>query len=187
MLEASNLKPGIFIKKDNDIFKVLEAEIKTGQARFSSHVYAKLQNVRTGKPIDIKLVPEEKIEDISLEILSLEYLYSDGENYCFMNPQTYEQFEVPSHMIGNFKKFLKEGLSLKFEIYEGLPVNIIIPETVELKVINTGTGLRGNIDATYKSALLENNIEIMVPQFIKVDDIIKISTTTAQYIERVHK
>ncbi|MCM8759935.1 MAG: hypothetical protein NC906_09230, partial [Candidatus Omnitrophica bacterium] len=155
MLEAANLKQGIFIKKDNDIFRVIETEIKTGQARFSSHVHARLQNVRTGKIMDIKLAPEEKLEDISVEIITLEYLYSEGENFCFMNPQTYEQFEVPSHMIGNFKKFLKEGTSLKFELYEGMPVNVIIPETIELKVVSTGTGLKGDADATYKSAVLE--------------------------------
>lgn len=187
MIEGSNLKPGLFIKKDNDIFKVLDVEIRTGQARFSSHVHLKLQNVKTGKTVELKVTPEEKFEDIPLEISTLEFLYSDGRNFCFMNPQTFEQYEIPEHMIGDFKEFLKEGTILKFELYNGMPINAIIPETIELKVISTGSGIKGDADATYKSAVLENNMEVMVPQFIKAGDTIKISTVTRQYVERVHK
>ncbi|MCM8764696.1 MAG: translation elongation factor P, partial [Candidatus Omnitrophica bacterium] len=111
----------------------------------------------------------------------------DGENFCFMNPQSYEQVEIPSHMIGNFKEFLKDGTTLKFEFYEGEPVGVIKPETIELKVISTGSGIKGETDATYKSAILENNMEILVPQFIRLGDIVRVSTTTKQYVERVHK
>ncbi|MGC9066476.1 MAG: elongation factor P [Candidatus Ratteibacteria bacterium] len=187
MIEAANLKAGTFIKKEKDIFKVLETEIKAGPARFSSHVYVKLLNVKTGKIIETKMTPEEKLEDLALEIVVLEYLYNDGNNFCFMNPQTYEQFEIPGHMLENFKEFLKEGMTLKFEIYEGVPINVIIPEIVELKVVSTGSGVKGESDATYKNAILENNMEILVPHFIKDGDIIKVSTSTKHYVERVHK
>jgi len=186
MIEASNLKAGSFIKKDNEIFRVFEVETRAGQVRFSSHVHAKLQNVKTGKILEMKLVLEEKLEDISLDIVALEYLYSEGENFCFMNPQTYEQFEIPGYMLGGFREFLKEGLSLKFEFCGGIPIGVIIPETIELKVISTGSGIKGETDATYKSAVLENSIEVMVPQFIKPGDVIRVSTSTKHYVERVH-
>jgi len=187
MIEAANVKPGMFIKKGEEILKVIETEVKAGPARFSSHVHLKLQNVKTGKTVDMKLSPEEKIEDLSLEIVVLEYLYSEGDNFCFMNPQTYEQFEIPGYMIGNFKDFLKEGTALKFEIYQNMPISVIIPETVELKVISTGSGVKSDTDAPYKNAVLENNMEVLVPNFIKPGDIVKISTSTRHYVERVHK
>ncbi|MCM8764646.1 MAG: elongation factor P [Candidatus Omnitrophica bacterium] len=187
MIEASNLKAGVFIKKNNDVFKVVEAETRASPARFSSYVHVKLQNVKTGKTLEMKFVPEEKIEDISIDIFVLEYLYADGDNFCFMNPQSYEQVEIPGHMLGNFREFLKEGAMLKFEFYNGVPVGVIKPETIELKVISTGSGVKGDTDATYKSAILENNMEIMVPQFIKPGDIVKVSTITRHYAGRVHK
>lgn len=187
MIEASNLKSGIFIKKDNDIFKVLEIEIKAGPARFSNFVHVRLQNVKTNKTIEMKFAPEVKVEDISLDVCVLEYLYQMGETYCFMNPETYEQFEIPGYMLESFKEFLKEGTTLKFEICDGVPIGVLIPETVELKVLSTGSGVKGESDATYKNAVLENNMEIMVPQFIKPGDIIKVSVSTKHYVERVHK
>ncbi len=187
MIDASSIKTGSFIKKDNEIFQVIEIETKAGPARFSNYVHIKIQNIKTGKSVDIKLSPEEKLEDLILEQISLEYLYSDKENFCFMNPQTYKQFEIPGRMIGNFKDFLKEGTRLKFEIYEGTPVNVIIPEIVELNVISTGSGVKGETDATYKNAVLENGMEILVPHFIKAGDTIRVSTSTRHYVERVHK
>ncbi|MCM8825570.1 MAG: elongation factor P [Candidatus Omnitrophica bacterium] len=187
MIEASDLRTGAFIKKNNEVFRVVEVETKAGPARFSSHVYVKLQNVKTGKTLEMKLTPEEKMEDVSIDILPLEYLYADGENFCFMNPQSYEQVEIPGYMLEDFREFLREGTSLKFEFYEGTPVGVLKPETVELKVISTGSGIRGETDTTYKSAILENNMEILVPQFIKPGDTVKVSTKTKQYVERIHK
>jgi len=187
MIEAANLKAGTFMKKEEEIFKVLEIEIKAGPARFSSHVHIKLLNVKTGKIVEMKTPPEEKLEDLAIEIALLEYLYQDEDNFCFMNPQTYEQFEIPGHMFEHFKEFLKEGTALKFEIYQGTPISVIIPETVELKVVSAGGGVKGETDATYKNAILENNMEILVPHFIKEGDVIKVSTSTKRYMERVHK
>ncbi len=188
MVEAGNLKAGTYIKKDDGIFKVLEVETRTGQARFSSHVHIKLQNVATGKIHEMKLTPEEKFEDISIEMAEAEFLYQDGDMFTFMNPSTFEQFEIPGYMLGNFKDFIKEGVKVKCDFYSGQIVGVVIPETVELKVISTGSGIKGDADATYKNAILENNMEIMVPQFIKPGDIIKVSVSTRHYVERVqHK
>lgn len=187
MIDASSIKIGSFIKKDNEILQVVEIETKTGPAKFSNYIHIKLQNIKTGKTFEMKLSPEEKLEDLALEQIFLEYLYFEGENFCFINPQTYEQFEIPGRMIKSFKDFLKEGTRLKFEIYKGIPINVIIPETVELNVVSTGSGVKGETDATYKSAVLENGMEILVPHFIKAGDAIKVSTSTKHYVERVHK
>ncbi len=185
MILAQELREGDVIKLEGELFKVIEAECKAGTAKFGSLVHAKLQNLKTHTLTERRFNPDTKLEDCHLESELMDYLYSDAENFYFLHPTTYEQYPIPSSMIGNFKEFLREGMKLRVEFYEGDPVNVIIPKTVDLKVVATGSGIKGDTDAAYKSAQLENQMEIMVPQFIKVGDIIRVATDTKRYIERV--
>lgn len=187
MLSASELKEGMIIKREGKLYKVIESETKARTAQFSSYTHLKLQDIRTGHIYDLRLSPEDKVENIEIEEIEMEYSYSDGENFYFIHPDTFEIIEMPSHTIGDFKKFIKEGVKLKIQIYEGNPISVVIPEYVDLKVLNTGEGIKGGTDSTWKSAILENNMEILVPQFIKEGDIVRVSTKTGQYLERVHK
>ena len=187
MVSASEIKVGQIIRREGQLWKVVEAETKSRTAQFSSHTYLKLHNLKTGHTLELRVAPEEKFEDVEVEQIEMDYLYTDGKSFYFMHPETYEQFELPSHMIGEFKDFLREGMKLKIEMFEGSPIGAVIPESVELKVITTGSGIRGDSDATWKSATLENGMEILVPQFIKEGDIVKVSTKTKEYIERIHK
>ena len=187
MVSASDLKEGIIIRRGEELFKVVEAETKAGTAQFSSHVFLKLKNLQTSHVIELRVDPEEKFEDVEVDEVEMEYLYTDGENFYFMHPETFEQYELPSHMIGDFSEFLKEGTKIKVEMFEGRPISVVIPEFVELKVERTGTGVKGGTDNTWKSATLENGMEILVPQFIKEGDIVKVSTKTKEYVERVNK
>ncbi|RKY32152.1 MAG: elongation factor P [Candidatus Omnitrophota bacterium] len=187
MVSASEIRVGQIIKLKGALWKVIEAEVKARTAQFSSHTYIKLQNLKTFHTMELRVSPEEKFEDVEVEQIEMDYLYTDGKNFYFMHPETYEQFEIPSSMIGEFKDFLKEGMKVKIEVYEGNPIGVVIPESVELKVVSTGSGIRGDSDATWKSATLENGMEILVPQFIKEGDIVKVSPRTKEYIERVSK
>lgn len=187
MIVASELKPGVIIKREEKLFKVIEAETKARTAQFSSYTHLKLQDLKTGHILDIRVSPDEKIQDVEVQEIEMEYSYTDGENFYFIHPETFEQIELPSHVIGNFKKFMKEGVKLIVQIYEGQPISLLIPESVELKVVSTGERVKGGTDNTWKEAVLENGMKILVPQFIKEGDIIKVSTKTSQYIERVHK
>ncbi|MCM8772793.1 MAG: elongation factor P [Candidatus Omnitrophica bacterium] len=187
MVPASELKEGMIIKREEKLYKVMEVETKARTAQFSSYTHLKLQDLKTGHIYDIRVSPDEKIENVDIEEIEMEYSYSDGENFYFIHPDTFEIIELPSYTIGDFKKFMKEGIKLKIQIYEGNPISVLIPEYVELKVITTGEGLKGGTDNTWKSATLENGMEILVPQFIKEGDIIRVSTKTGEYLERVHK
>lgn len=187
MVPASELKHGVIIKREGKLYKVIEAETKARTAQFASYTHLKLQDLKTGHIIDIRVSPDEKIEDVEVEEVQMEYSYTDGENFYFIHPETFEQIELPSHAIGDFKKFMKEGVKLTIQIYEGQPISVVIPESVELKVISTGEGVKGGTDNTWKEALLENDMKILVPQFIKEGDIVRVSTKTGEYIERVHK
>ncbi|MCM8785487.1 MAG: elongation factor P [Candidatus Omnitrophica bacterium] len=187
MVPASELRVGMIIKREGKLYKVLESETKARTAQFSSYTHLKLQDIKTGHIYDLRVSPEEKIEDVEVEEVEMEYSYTDGESFYFIHPDTFETIELPAYAIGEFKKFIKEGVKLKVQIYEGNPISVVIPEYVELKVVTTGEGVKGGTDSTWKSAILENNMEILVPQFIKEGDIIRVSTKTGEYLERVHK
>lgn len=105
MINASELKERVIIKRGNELFKVVEAEVKRGTAQFSSHVFLKLKNLQTSHIIELRVDPEEKFEDVEVERVEMEYLYTDGENFYFMHPETFEQFSLPSHSIGDFSDF----------------------------------------------------------------------------------
>jgi elongation factor P len=185
MISASDIRDGMTLKFGKELFKVITAEYKAGTAKMVSSVHLKLQNVKTRTVTEKRLHPEEKVEDAVLEKITAEYSYQDGESFYFLHPETYEPIEIEKSKIGNFDKFLVPGVSLKIEFYEGAPVYVIIPKTVDIKISSTGTGMKGEIDAAYKPASLENGLEIMVPQFIKNGDVIRLEVETGKYLERI--
>lgn len=188
MLIAAELKHGACIRLEGELYKVLEVEHKSGTAQFAGFIHAKLRKLSTGAELDRKFHQNDKLDDIELENRQMEYLYDTADEYCFMDPKTYEQVSLPKPLLGKFaEKFLKEGMQLPIQLYEGIPVSVILPETVEVKVTSTAAGIRGESDATYKSAILENGMEILVPQFIKVGDMVKVNVHTGKYAERVTK
>ncbi|MEO0087887.1 MAG: elongation factor P [candidate division WOR-3 bacterium] len=185
MISASEVKEGMVLKMEDGFYKVITSEYKAGTAKFGSLVHLKLKNLQTGSFTERRFSPDDKLQAVHLEIVEMEYLYNDGENFYFMHPETYEQFSLSKKIIGDFAIFLKEGFKIKVEFYEGRPIDFIMPKTVDLRVIETGAGVKSETDAAYKTAKLENGLEIMVPQFIKINDIVRISTETKKYIERV--
>jgi elongation factor P len=185
MILAADLREGQVIRLEGELYQVISAELKAGTAKFGSLVHAKLKNLKTHTFTERRFSPEAKLEDVHLDSEVMDYLYSDGENFIFLRETDYEQFPIPKAMIGDFSVFLVEGTKLRFQFYEGQPVNALIPKTVDLKVVATGSGIKGSTDSAYKEAKLENGMEIMVPQFIKVGDIVRIATDTKRYLERV--
>lgn len=185
MILASGIRNGAAIKLGNELFKVITAEFKAGTAKMGSLVHLKLQNIKTRTMTERRLHPEEKVEDIILEKMTAEFSYQDGESFYFLHPETYEPIGIERAKIANFEKFLVPGTALKIEFYEDAPIDVLIPKTVDLKVSTTGTGVKGETDVSYKSANLENGMEVMVPQFIKTGDIIRVEVETGKYLERV--
>jgi elongation factor P len=185
MVFASDLREGMVIKIGENLYKVISAEYKSGTAQMSGVVHAKLRNITTHTFTEQRFHPEDRLEEVALEPVMMEYLYHDETDYYFMHPETYEQFPFSKERLGNFIKFLVPGMKVKVELYEGQPVDIVPPKTVELKVTSTGAGVKGDHDAAYKSAVLENGMEVMVPQFIKTGDVIRIDVETQRYLDRI--
>ena len=185
MVIASQLRPGMVLKIGEDLLKVEESTFHVGQGKMPGSVHAKLRNVRKGSFKELRFRPEERLEDIVLEKQVMEFLYSDSDSATFMNPVTYDQVSIPLEAIGPARKFLKPEMNIPVESYEGEPVSIDFPPVVEVKVATTAQPVHQQQDNTYKYATLENGLEIMVPQFIRPGEIVRIDVATDKYVDRV--
>lgn len=182
---ASQLRPGTVLKIGEDLFKVIESTFHVGQGKMPGSVHSKLRHVLKGTFKELRFRPEERLEDTQLERQEMEFLYSDAESATFMNPKTYDQVSIPLEAIGGAAKFLQPEMEVPVEFYEGQPVSIVFPEIVEVKVQTTAQPVHQQQDNTYKSAILENELELMVPQFIKPGEIVRVEVATGKYVDRV--
>ncbi len=147
-------------------------------------VFLKLRDLFTGSETERRFRLEEKVEEALTERKNMEFLYSDAEGFHFMDSSSYEQIAIPRAIIGHLERFLTLNMKIPVEFYEGKAVNLVFPETVVLKVVTTGKGIKGDSDTVWKPAVLENNMEIQVPPFIKEGDLIKIEVASLRYKER---
>ncbi len=185
MISASELKPGMAIRFEGQIHKVLEAEFKAGAGQAGGFVRTELRNTSTGRISEPHFRPEERLEDVDLERHSMEFLYSDAENCTFMDSETFEQVEIPRKILGPAEKFLKEGMKLPVEFFDGRPISIVFPAVVEARVADTAPPVHSQQDNTWKEATLDNGLQIRVPLFIAPDEIVRVEVETGHYLERV--
>ena len=145
----------------------------------------KLKNLKTGSITLNRVRPQDKVEIAFLEKKDFQYLYQEGEDYVFMDTETFDQFPLPKDLLGDQMKYLKENDTVKLTMYEGKPLDIELPATVELKVIHTDPSLKGaTAAAQYKPAELETGLKISVPPFIGIGDVLSIDTRTGEYLSR---
>jgi elongation factor P len=185
MVIASQLRPGAVLKIGDDLLKVEESVFHVGQGKMPGSVHAKLRNARSGALKELRFRPEERFEDVLLEKQEMEFLYSDADSVTFMHPGTYEQVSIPLEAIGAAQKFLKPEMMIPVESYEGEPINIDFPPIVEVKIDTTAQPVHQQQDNTFKYATLENGLEVMVPQFIRPGEIVRIDVATGKYVDRV--
>ncbi|MEO0083597.1 MAG: elongation factor P [candidate division WOR-3 bacterium] len=185
MVLASEVREGMTIKLEGVLYKVITAEFKTGTAKMQSVVHLKLRNIETHTFTEQRFHPDDRIEDVALDTILMEYLFHDENDYYFMHPDTFEQIPLAKQKLGNFTKFITPGMKLKIEFLDERPIDIVLPKTVDLKVVTTGAGVKGEHSSALKTAELENGMEILVPQFIKPGDIVRIDVETQRYLDRV--
>ncbi len=186
MASTSDIRRGMCIKHNNDIYKIIEfLHVKPGKG--PAFVRTKIKSVTTGKVLDLTIPAGHKIDDVRVETRKYQYLYNDGENYHFMDEETFEQLALPGTAIDN-PQFLKEGeqVTILIKADTGTPLTLEMPASVILEVTHTEPGVKGNTatNAT-KPATLETGAQVKVPLFINEGDKIKINTQTGEYIERI--
>lgn len=185
MVIASQLRPGTILKIADDLFKVIESTYHVGQGKMPGSVHSSLRHVRKGSTKELRFRPEDRLEDVELQRQEMEFLYSDADSVTFMNPKTFEQVAVPLESLGGAEKFLKPEMQMPVEFYESEPINILFPPIVEMKVASTTDPVHQQADNTYKPAALENGVEIMVPQFIKTGDLVRVEVSIGKFVDRV--
>ncbi len=183
-IQATRLRKGMIIKLDSDLFRILELQhVTPGNLR--GFVRVKLRNLRSGSLSDQRLRSEDASERATLDERDMQYLYNDGELYHYMDTETYEQVQLPAEVLGDFVNYMKPETVIKMEFYDGRPVGIEMPQTVDLKVEDTAPGIKGaTASAQLKPATLETGLVIQVPPFINIGDVVRVSTETGEYQSR---
>jgi elongation factor P len=185
MITSSQLRPGMAIRYQGESYRVVAADYHPGQGKMGGTAHTRLQNLTTGTIWEHGFRSDLKLEDIPVERQTLEYLYDDGDQFCFMNPVTFEQGEIAKELIGHRAAFLAAGMALGVEFVEGRPVHVLFPDILEVKIADTAPAMHQQVDSTFKPAKLDNGIEVMVPQFVKTGDMIRLDLQTMRYMDRV--
>ena len=185
MIDAGELRKGVVIELDGEIYQVLEYQHVKMQQR-QPVVKLKLRGVRSGNSIERNFQSGDKVATVFLEHRPVQYLYNDGNLYYFMDNETYEQIILTSSQIGDGVNYLKEDLKLEVLTCKGTTIAVELPGSVELRITETEPGFKGDrASAGTKPAKLETGVTIQVPLFTNAGDVIKISTRTGGYMEKV--
>jgi elongation factor P len=185
VIGVGELRRGITIELDGQLYTVLEYEhIKMG--RGSAQLRLKLRNLRTGVTIERTFQASQRFNRVRLDHHNVQFLYSDGDMYYFMDTETFDQLALNREQLGDAVNYLKEGMTLQLLTYEGQPVSVELPITVDLKVEYTEPGFKGDTaTGGTKPARLETGLTIQVPLFVNTGDIVRVDTRTGEYLERV--
>jgi len=184
MISATQLRPGMIVKFNNDLYSVFSMTHRT-PGNLRGFVQARMRNLRSGTMIEHRFSSEDKLEKAMLEEHEMEYLYDDGEYYYFMNTETFEQMHLMKDLLGDAVQYLIPQLKLTVEFYEGKPLGVELPATVDLLVVETEPGLKGaTVSNVTKPAKLETGLIVQVPPFITEGEKIRVNTAEGTYQER---
>ena len=184
MYQPTDLKKGIVCQIDGKPYRVIEYGQKV-MGRGGSIVNVKLKNLIDGSVIPKTFKGQDKIETAEVSNKTVQYLYSDGDTYYFMDPETFEQFELSSDTVDEAKSYLKEGDSLTLQFFGERIINVELPKNLFLEVTYTEDVVKGDTTSSVlKDATLETGLTVKVPSFIKTGDVISVDTGTGEYRER---
>jgi elongation factor P len=185
MADANELRKGVTFLIDDELYKVLDYHHhKPGRGLATIRV--KALNLRTGAQIEKTFSSSEKVEDVRLDYHKAQYLYTDGQDYIFMDTETFEQPNIPASILGDAIYYLKPEMEVKLTFFENEPLDVELPITVELQVTRADPAVRGDTaTGVQKKVETETGLEVSCPAFVEEGDIIKVDTRTGEYITRV--
>ena len=183
-IPATQMRPGMIIKHNNDLHLVFSVEHRT-PGNLRAFIQAKLRNLRTGAMFEHRFRSPDPIEKIVVDEMEMEFLYADGDDYYFMNTETFEQIHLNKDVLGDATDYLTSNLQIKVEFYDGKAVGVELPQTVELTVIETEPGLKSATASNVtKPAKLETGVVVQVPPFINEGEKIRVDTAEGAYLSR---
>jgi elongation factor P len=185
MVKATQLRPGMIIRHEGELYTIFSVDHRTpGNKRGS--MQTRMRSLRSGSIVDYRFRAEETIERAILDEVEFEYLYSDGDGHHFMNSENYEQMTLQQDVLGEAVNYLIPNMPVKLEFYEGKPMGVSLPDTVDLTVVETEPSIqKATASAVMKPAKLETGLVINVPPFVGNGDKVKVDTAEARYIQRV--
>lgn len=185
MISTNDFRTGLTIELDGEAYQVIEFQhVKPGKG--SPFVRSKLKNLRTGAVIEKTFNAGEKVPRAHVDRREVQYLYNDGKTYNFMDMETFDQFSLTKEELGEAVNFMKENMTITLLMFQGKSIGVELPNYVELKVIDTPPGIKGDTaSGGSKPATLETGYVVQVPFFVEVGDVLQIDTRTGHYIKRV--
>jgi elongation factor P len=184
MISATQLRPGMVIKFNNELYSIFKMEHRT-PGNLRGFVQVKMRKLSSGTMIEHRFSSEDRVERASLDEHEMEYLYDDGEYFYFMNTESFEQLHLTRDLLGDSTNFLIPNLKVNVEFYEGKPMSVELPPSVDLTVVETEPGLKGaTVSNVTKPAKLETGLVVQVPPFINEGEKIRVSTSEMAYLER---
>jgi len=183
-IDGSAVRMGMVIEWQDKLWQVVKHEIRTpGNLRSFNQV--ELKDIKTGTKNTPRFASDEKIERVQLDSKQCNFLYEDGDMLTFMDNENYEQISLPKELVGPALPFLKDGMTVDIETYEGRPLSVALPQKVTMKIVEADPVVKGQTaTSSYKPAILENGVRVMVPPFIPAGETIVVDTTTLEYVER---
>jgi elongation factor P len=185
MIDVNDLRKGVTFEFDGQLFKVLDYH-HNKSGRGNASIKIKARNLRTLATLEKTFNSGERVQDVRLDYHNVQFLYSDGSLYHFMDMETFEQTALSGEVIGDSKKFLKEGVEIKLTLFENEPLDVELPTTVDLLVTHADSAVRGDTaTGVTKKVTLETGAEVLTPSFVEENDVIRVDTRTGEYVTRV--
>jgi len=184
LINAIDLRKGLMIKIDGELYTVSSYHhVTPGKGR--AHMQVSIKSLKQGNVIQKRYRSSDKVEDVYLDHRDMEYLYQEGDNYCFMDTETYEQVFLSKDVLGETMSYVAPNAKVTVSLYENKAIGIELPSSVTLKIIETDPGSKGDtVTNVFKPAKLETGFVIKVPLFINTGEIVKIDTRTGEFIGR---
>jgi len=184
LINAIDLRKGLMIKIDGELYTVSSYHhVTPGKGR--AHMQVSIKSLKQGNVIQKRYRSSDKVEDVYLDHRDMEYLYQEGDNYCFMDTETYEQVFLSKDVLGDAMSYVAPNAKVTVSLYENKAIGVELPSSVTLKIIETDPGSKGDtVTNVFKPAKLETGFVIKVPLFINTGEIVKIDTRTGEFIGR---
>ena len=183
-IPATQMRPGMIIKHNGELHSVFKVEHRT-PGNLRAFIQAKLRNLRTGAMYEHRFRSPDPIDRVIVDEVAMEFLYADGDEYVFMNTEDYEQTTLNGDTLGDAVEYLTANLPIKVSFFDGVPVGIDLPQTVELTVVETEPGIKSaTASSVTKPAKMETGLVVQVPPFINQGERIRVSTSEGTYQER---
>lgn len=184
MVTAQQLRTGMAVRYEGQTYRVAACEYHPGQGKMGGVAHVRLKNLGTGTHWETSIRADLKLEEVPVERRALSFLYADDGHTWFMDPATFEQTGIANAVLGAQANFLQPEMTLPVEFVEGRPVHVLFPEILEVRIAGTSPPLHNQVDSNWKQATLENGVEVMVPQFIKTGDVIRLEVAGLRYMDR---